>query len=202
LKVKVCGITNTKDALAAEKAGADIIGFIFAKSPRRVKPAAAGRICRALKLSTMKAGVFVNEKIKKVQAAAKELKLSIVQLSGEETPAYARNLKGIKVIKVIHVRKGMDVRKQIKKFKDFVYAFIFDTYYSGAAGGTGRVFDWKLVKKVNAPFFLAGGLNPSNVRAAVRQVRPFGVDVSSGVEARPGRKDIKKVRDFIKAVKG
>lgn len=201
-KIKVCGITNLKDALAAEKAGADIIGFVFAKSPRRVKLAAAKRICRALKLSTMKAGVFVNERIERVNALAKDLKLNMVQLSGDETASYVKGLKGVKIIKVIHVKKGRNLKSQVKKYGNRVYAFIFDTYDGRLRGGTGRIFDWDLVRKIKAPFFLAGGLNPGNVRAAVKDIRPFGVDVSSGVEARPGKKDLKKLKDFFKAIKG
>jgi phosphoribosylanthranilate isomerase len=201
-KVKVCGITNLKDALAAEKAGADIIGFIFAKSPRRIKPAAIKRIARALKMSTMKAGVFVNEDADKVNALVKELKLNFVQLSGDETPAYARKIKGAKIIKAIHVRNGTALRKQVRQFGNRVYAFLLDTYDKKKRGGTGRAFNWNLVKGVKVPFFVAGGLNPGNVKDAIKKARPFGVDVSSGIEARPGRKDMKKMKDFFKAVKG
>ena len=200
-KVKVCGITNLRDALAAERAGSDIIGFIFAKSPRRVKPAAIKRIVRALKMSTMKAGVFVNEKADRVNALVKELKLNFVQLSGDETPAYIRKIKGAKIIKVIHVKNSAAVKKQIKQFGAGVYAFLFDTYDGKKRGGTGRTFNWGLLKKIQAPFFIAGGLNPGNVAAAVKCAGPFGVDVNSGIESRPGRKDLKKMKDFFKAVK-
>jgi len=202
MKIKVCGITNLKDALAAEKAGADILGFIFAKSPRRVKPAAIVRIARALKMSTMKAGVFVNEKVDRVNTLVKELKLNFVQLSGDETPAYARRIKGAKIIKVVHVKNGQAIKKQVKQFGGRVYAFIFDTYDKKKQGGTGRVFNWALLNDIKAPFFIAGGLNPSNVKEAIKCARPFGVDVSSGIEARPGRKDMKKMKEFFKAVKG
>jgi phosphoribosylanthranilate isomerase len=202
MKVKICGITNLRDALAAEKAGADIIGFIFAKSPRRIKPAAVKRIIRALKMSTMKAGVFVNENADRVNAFVKDLKLNFVQLSGDETPVYTRRIKGAKIIKAVHVKKGSTLKKQVKKFKNRVYAFLFDTYDKQKRGGTGRVFNWALLREINEPFFIAGGLTPCNVKAAIKNARPFGVDVSSGIEARPGRKDMKKLKDFFKAVKG
>jgi phosphoribosylanthranilate isomerase len=200
-KVKVCGITNLKDALAAEKAGADIIGFIFAKSPRKVKPAVVKRICSALKLSTMKAGVFVNENADKVNAFVRDFRLNIVQLSGDETPSYMRKIRNVKIIRSIHVKDGKNLKKQVKKFGTGVYAFLFDTYDKKKYGGTGRVFNWTLVKKTGVPFFIAGGLNPGNVKDAIKNARPFGVDVSSGIESRPGRKDLKKLRDFLKAVK-
>lgn len=202
MKIKVCGITNIKDALAAEKSGADIIGFIFAKSPRRVKPAAVKRIASALKMSTMKAGVFVNEAAEKVNALVKDIRLNFVQLSGDETPAYIRRIKGAKIIKALHVKNAGSLKKQVKQFRDNVYAFLFDTYDKDRRGGTGRVFNWELIKGVKSPFFIAGGLNPVNVSEAVKCARPFGVDVNSGVEARPGRKDAKKLKDFFKAVKG
>ena len=199
-KVKICGITNLKDAVAAERSGADIIGFIFAASPRKIKPAKAGRIIRALKLSTMKAGVFVDEDAGKVNVLIKQLKLNIVQLSGAESPAYIKKIKGAKVIKTIKVRGKKSALKEARKYGRHVYALLFDTYHGRIQGGTGRTFDWKAVGGVKSPFFIAGGLKPENIREAIKQAKPFGVDVNSGVESRPGKKDLKKLKALFKAL--
>lgn len=200
--VKVCGITNLKDALAAERAGADIIGFIFAESPRRIGPGAAKRIITGLKMSTKKAGVFVDEDADRVNALIKRLKLDMVQLSGGESPAYIKKIKGARVIKTVNVLSKKSVQKEAKKYGRRVYALLFDTYRGSIHGGSGKTFDWKAVRRVKTPFFLAGGLNPVNIRGALELAKPFGVDVNSGVESRPGKKDPGKLKDFFRAVKG
>jgi phosphoribosylanthranilate isomerase len=200
MKVKICGITNLKDAVNAEKCGADIIGFIFARSPRRIRPWQAKRIIRGLKLSTMKAGVFVDEDADTVNGMIRDLKLNIVQLSGSESPAYIKKIKGSKVIKTIKVRDKKSALREARKYGGNIYALLFDTYNGGLHGGTGRIFDWRAVKYAKTPFFVAGGLNPDNIREAIKQSKPFGVDVNSGVESRPGKKDIKKIKALFKAI--
>jgi phosphoribosylanthranilate isomerase len=199
-KVKICGITNLRDALASEKAGADIIGFIFAKSPRRIKPVNAKRIIRALKLSTMKAGVFVDEAPEAINALVKSLKLNIVQLHGNESPAYARKIKGAKVIKAIRAKDRKTVLRESKRFDGIAYALLFDAFDMKTRGGTGKAFNVSMVDKIKKPFFIAGGLGPKNIREVIRKAKPYGVDVNSGVESRPGKKDHKKIKAFFKAI--
>ncbi len=202
VKVKVCGITNLKDALAAEKAGADIIGFIFARSPRRLKPAAAKKIIRGLKLSTMKAGVFVNESPDRVHAVAGDLKLNIVQLHGDENREYIKKIKNVKIIKAVRVKNVRDVKRAVKLYSRRVFALLFDTFSAKARGGTGRAFNWKILRRVKAPYFLAGGLNADNAKKAKKLLRPYGFDVNSGIESRPGKKDLKKMKSFFSAIRG
>jgi phosphoribosylanthranilate isomerase len=202
LFVKICGITNADDARAAVEAGADAIGLIFAPgSPRRVEPAAAREIASAVPAHVKKVGVFVDEAVETVNRLAREVPLDLVQLHGSETPEFAR-LVEVPVIKGVRVRRAIDV-EHLRAYK--ASAVLLDAYVEGAHGGTGKTFDWDLARPVvqaGLPVLLSGGLTPENVAEAVRRVGPWGVDVSSGVEARPGRKDHDKVRAFIKNARG
>ena len=199
-KVKVCGVTNAGDALAAERAGADIIGMIFAESPRRITPRRAAAIVRALRSSTLKAGVFADEPAARVNALVKKLKLDIVQLHGSETPAYIRRIKGARVIKAIRVRNAAQVRREARKYAGIVYALLFDTYRAGKKGGTGKTFGLKHIKGINRPYFIAGGIGPGNACRVIKASKPFGIDVNSGVESKPGRKDAALLKSFFRAV--
>jgi phosphoribosylanthranilate isomerase len=202
LFVKICGITNVEDARAAVEAGADAIGLIFAPgSPRLVEPTAAHEIASAVPAHVKKVGVFVNEAVETVNRLAREVPLDLVQLHGAETPEFTR-LVEVPVIKAVRVRGAIDV-EHLRAYK--ASAILLDTYVEGAHGGTGRTFDWDLARPVvraGLPVLLSGGLTPENVAEAVRRVQPWGVDVSSGVESRPGRKDHDKVRAFIANAKG
>ncbi len=202
VRVKICGITNLKDALAAAKAGADALGFIFAPSPRRITPAQARLICRELPPFITRVGVFVDAPIEEVRAVVEYCGLDALQLHGSESPDCCRAL-GRRVIKAFRVGDAIN-RDEVAHFP--ADAILLDTYIAGQKGGTGCTFDWQLAAglKLSRPLILAGGLTPENVRQAVATVQPYGVDVSSGVEkdGHPGKKDPEKIRRFIAAAKG
>ncbi len=205
VRVKICGITNAPDALLAAGAGADALGFIFyEKSPRYIPPERAGEIVKALPPFITPVGVFVDEDEARVLEVIHEARLSAIQLHGSETPDYCASV-GISVIKSFRVR-GPGVIEDIAPYKGVVSALLLDSYKKGEMGGTGEVFDWELAVKAREeagrwPIILSGGLTPENVGEAVKRVRPYAVDVSSGVEASPGRKDPEKVRDFVRRAK-
>jgi len=200
IKVKICGTTSLKDAFLAVESGADAIGFIFYKmSPRNISQKEAKEIILQLPPFIETVGVFVNETSDKINRIAEQCKLNSIQLHGEESPALCRRVKR-KVIKAFRV-KNADSLKSIASYK--VSGFLLDSYNDGSKGGTGQVFDWNLALRVKkqGPVILAGGLNPYNVFTAIHRVKPYGVDVCSGVENSPGIKDHEKVRAFIKSVR-
>jgi phosphoribosylanthranilate isomerase len=200
VKVKICGITNLRDALMATEAGADILGFVFARSPRQVTPEQAAEICAALPSSVTRIGVFVDSDLEFVKKTVLECNLDIAQFHGDESPEYCSSFPyaAIKAFRVKD-RASLDMLLPYR-----VEAYLLDTYVPGKAGGTGQTFDWSLAieAKKYGRIILSGGLTPDNVARAVAQVEPFAVDVSSGVEIMPGRKDPEKVKAFIKAAKG
>lgn len=201
VRVKICGITRLSDALEAVREGADALGFVFAPSPRRISANEAKKIIQPLPPFIIKVGVFVNERPERILDTVKNCGLNAVQLHGDETPEEARYLgERVPVIKAFRVKEGIDVRR-LNRYR--VSAFLFDTYVSAKPGGSGKVFDWNLVKslKLKVPVILSGGLTPQNAAFAVSSVKPYGVDVSSGVESAPGKKNQKLVRAFIREVK-
>ncbi|MCE5301110.1 MAG: phosphoribosylanthranilate isomerase [Spirochaetia bacterium] len=198
MRIKICGITNLKDARLAQALGANILGFVFADSPRKITPLQAKEIIRRIKPSVLKAGVFVNEDIAKLNDTVKKAGLNFVQLHGDESPAYIRKVRNARVIKAVKVKNRAYIKAQVKKYGKCVDALLFDTYNDRAHGGTGDVFDRRLLKGIKKTFFLAGGLNPGNVYAAIKTVRPYAVDVSSGVESTKGKKDAVKMKQFFK----
>ncbi len=200
-RVKICGITTVEDAKAAVDLGADAIGLIFARSPRQVSIRQAVRISKAVAPWTVLVGVFVNEAPERVRAVASECGLSVIQLHGLEAPGDVALIKPLKVVKTFHVDKKFE-NSQISRYRS-ADAFLVDTQVAGRLGGTGKVFDWKALKKIDfsKPLIVSGGLNPQNVGAAIRFFKPYGVDVSSGVEKAPGKKNLKKVKQFILNVK-
>lgn len=198
-KVKICGITNTADARAAVEAGADALGFIFyAKSSRCVTTLQAKRIIEKLPPFIATIGVFVDEEFGALLDAARTVGLSAVQLHGVETPEFCTLIHGVRVIKAARVRGIADI-EALGAYD--VSAYLLDAYSPDAHGGTGLKCDWSVaaegVATLKRPVILAGGLTPENVAEAVRAVRPYAVDVASGVEASPGIKDHEKVRAFI-----
>ena len=201
LRIKICGITHCDDALAAVDAGADALGFVFHEaSPRHVSIATAAEIIHQLPPFVAKVGVFVDATEETVQQVVAECGLDTVQLHGAESPAVCRRLS-VKVIKAFRVR-GLESLIELPQYD--TSAWLLDSYVPGQAGGTGARFKWDLAleaKKLGRPIILAGGLTPGNIALAVRQVRPFGVDVSTGVESEPGRKDVRKVQQFIEAAR-
>lgn len=199
-KVKVCGMTQLQDAEFAVEQGADAVGFIFyKKSPRSITMKEAREIISKLPPFVDTVGVFVNESADRVNKVADYCGLDMVQLHGEESPAFCRKIRRrvIKAFRVIDLQS----LKQMEKYP--VSGFLLDTFCADLHGGTGKTFDWNLAlpaKKMGS-VILAGGLTPRNIGRAIRQVRPYGVDVCSGVEKTPGIKDPEKVREFLKNIR-
>ena len=200
IKVKICGMTQLKDALFAVEQGVDAVGFIFyKKSPRAVTMKTVREIITKLPPLVDTVGVFVNESAERLNKIADYCGLDLVQLHGEESPAFCRKIHR-RVIKAFRV-KDLQSIKQLEKFP--VSGFLLDTFSDDLHGGTGKTFNWNLAlpAKKMGPVILAGGLTPRNILQAVRQVRPYGVDVCSGVEKSPGIKDLEKVRAFLKNIR-
>jgi len=202
VKVKICGITNVEDAQAAAAAGADLIGFVFyEKSPRFVTVEQAAAIAETVSPWVVRVGLFVDAPPALVGEAASACGLQLLQFHGDETPEYCRQF-GAMSMKAFRV-KDADTIQRLPEFR--TDAWLLDAYVPGQLGGTGHSFNWDLAVeavKLGKPVFLAGGLTTENVGEAVRKVRPYGVDVSSGVESAPGKKDHAKVKAFIEAAKG
>jgi phosphoribosylanthranilate isomerase len=204
IKVKICGITNALDAQVAVSAGADALGFIFyTKSPRFVQPMVAKHIISELPPFVLPIGVFVNEEPKRVRDIMEECGLALAQLHGDETPAYCESLER-PILRGIRLRdRGSFLAMAEYKGRAGVRGFVVDAFSESAYGGTGKITDWNLASEAAkaAPILLAGGLLPGNVQEAIQKVKPYGVDVSSGVEASPGKKDPTKVKAFVHAAK-
>ncbi len=202
LKIKICGITNLEDAQLAVQAGADALGFIFyPQSPRFVEIQVVKSIVNQLPPFVLPVGVFVNEEQSMVQNVMDVCGLALAQLHGEESPAYCESL-GHPVLKGIRLRDRTSFLALAEyKGRAGVRGFVLDAFSESAYGGTGEIADWNLAAEAAhaAPILLAGGLSSENVQEAIQQVQPYGVDVSSGVEARPGQKDPNKVQAFIHA---
>ena len=200
IKIKVCGTTNLRDALFAVDSGADAIGFIFyKKSPRYILQKDAKDIVAKLPPFVETVGVFVNETSDRVNRIAEQCKLTAIQLHGDESSAFCRRIKR-RVIKAFRVKDT----NSFKGMADYdVSGFLLDSYNEESKGGTGKTFDWNLAlrAKKQGPIILAGGLNPYNVYTAIHRVKPYGVDVCSGVEKSPGIKDSVKIDEFIKSVR-
>jgi phosphoribosylanthranilate isomerase len=201
VRVKICGVTSLADAQVAVEAGADALGFNFyEKSPRFIPTAAAADISRALPPFTLRTGVFVNPAEELVRRAIGECDLNLLQFHGDEPPDFCTQF-GLMSMKAFRIRDAGSLKELTKYQTD---AWLLDACSSDTFGGTGEKFNWNLAieaQRPGKPVFLAGGLTPENVTEAIRQVQPFGVDVSSGVESSPGRKDHARVRAFIKAAK-
>lgn len=202
LKVKICGITNVADAVAAVESHADALGFVFsAPSPRRVTISTAAGIVRDLPPWVVKVGVFVDADEDTVVRAIGECGLNLLQFHGNEPPEYCLQF-GVMSMKAFRIRDAESLTILPRYRTD---AWLLDAYVRDKAGGTGQTFNWDLAVEANRlgrPIFLAGGLTPENVADAVRKVRPYAVDVSGGVESEPGRKDHARVRAFIEAARG
>lgn len=203
LKIKICGITNLEDAENAAALGVDALGFIFAKSPRQVNTGTVKKICQALPPFLTRVGVFVDEDLEKVNQIAAECCLDAIQLHGLESPEYCQ-LVHRRVIKALRVKKEASL-KILEQYKDVACAFLLDAYEPGEKGGTGKTFDWGLAakakKKIKKPIILSGGLNATNIQKALKTMRPDAVDLNSGVESEPGKKDYQKMQDIIKIIR-
>jgi phosphoribosylanthranilate isomerase len=202
VKVKICGITNWADAKRAADAGADFLGFNFYRlSPRYISPAKARQIVGRLPKRVRAVGVFVNEREEKMLDIARTIGLDMLQLHGDESPSEVASLRRrLPVIKA--VRAGKSFRPaQLAKFKR-ASAILLDGFDRRLRGGTGKTFDWRVAHRAKryARIFLAGGLTPENIGDAIRTAEPYAVDVCSGVEAKPGKKDPKRMRALTHAV--
>ncbi|MBL7141261.1 MAG: phosphoribosylanthranilate isomerase [Planctomycetes bacterium] len=212
IRVKICGITRPEWACAAAEAGADAIGLIFAESPRQILPETAAEIIAALPPWVAPVGVFVDAPAAEVRGLAERLHLAAVQLHGDEPPQMLADLGPVKILKVFGVASEADL-EAARRWRDRAEAlgrtpdaYLVDARVPGGPrGGTGRAADWALVARMQQEGFrsliLAGGLGPENVVEAVRAVRPWGVDTSSGTEASPGEKSPEKIRAFVEAVR-
>ena len=199
VRVKICGITRAEDALLAASLGVDALGFVFADSPRRIAPEEASGIINGLPPFVTTVGLFVDEPAEHVEAVIEECGLDILQFHGDETPGYCAGFcKNKRVVKAFRM-KGEETLARLEAYRD-VDAYLLDAYSPEKKGGTGEVFKWELAvkaKKFGKPIILAGGLTVNNVQEAIRIVRPSGVDVSSGVESSPGKKDPQLLKEFI-----
>ena len=200
VKVKICGIRSLEEAEAALDEGADALGFNFwPGSPRYIPPRSASEIIARLSPMASTVGVFVNEDAGRVLEIATDLQLSAVQLHGDESPDFCARLASAKIIKAIRVGQDFDL-SVIERYS--VAMVLLDSDIRGSYGGTGQRFDWRIAVEAKrlAPIILAGGLNSENVWDAITHVRPAAIDVCSGVEAEPGRKDLTKLRSFMAVV--
>ena len=204
-RIKLCGITTLDDARMAVEVGAWAVGCIlWPQSPRRCDPAEAARIAAAVRRRAHVCGVFVNQHLDEVTGLVDGLGLTMVQLHGDEGPAFCAEVArrtGAKVMKAAQVRTGADVRGLEAFHTDF---HLVDAHVPGMRGGTGETFDWELVRarRSKVPLVLSGGLRPDNVAEAIAVTHPFAVDTASGTEASPGVKDPEKVAAFVEAVQG
>jgi len=200
-EIKICGITDPDDALAAAGAGADALGFIFyPKSPRCVSPGRAREIIAALPRTVSKVGVFVNDDPDRIEEIAGICGLDLIQLHGDETPEYCRRFPASMVIKALSPRTAAD----LEGVADYpVRAILVDASAPGRYGGTGKTSNWHLAKSLahSCTLILSGGLNSGNIQDAIASVSPDAVDINSGVESAPGRKDHDKIRDIIEMIR-
>ncbi len=199
LRIKICGITRPEDALLAENAGAWALGFIFAKNtPRFITPESACEIINRLSENIQKVGVFVNSTLEEVTKISKRAGLTKIQLHGEESAEFcteAASLTGKEVIKAFRIRDEKDL-EQINSYKKVISYILLDTYSETRHGGTGKTFDWQIAQKAHCydlPLILAGGLTPGSIIPAYEQVKPFALDLSSGLEKSKGIKDSEKI---------
>lgn len=205
VRVKICGITQPEDAVAAVDAGADALGFVFVPgTPRYVTTEQAAAVVRVLPPFVSKVGLFVDASLDEIRDTVRAVGLDTVQLHGAETPQFCAALQGVAVrLKAFRVR-GPETLGDVYRYEGTAEAYLLDAYVPGVAGGTGATFDWELAvaaRELGRPLILAGGLTPETAADAVRQVRPYAVDVSSGVERAPGRKDPDKVCRFVREVR-
>jgi len=202
MEVKICGITNHEDALAATELGVSALGFIFARSQRQITPEKARDIITKIPPFVKTVGVFVDEKHAKIKEIIRYCGLDLIQLHGDESPELCNELMP-HTIKAIRIKDESSIRSACA-YHGKVRALLLDTFSRNKAGGTGKTFDWKLAKKIKRqeiPIILSGGLGPSNIDMAVRTVKLYAVDVNSGVEERPGKKSYVLIRDLMEKVR-
>ena len=200
-RIKICGITNKDDALTAVRLGASALGFVFyKKSPRYVSPYKARKIIEILPPFVVPVGVFVNQQEGALKDIVNFCGITTVQLHGDEPPVYCRRLKQFKLIKAFRIKDHVDW-DAVNQYET-ISGLLFDAYHEDQYGGGGRSFNWDLLneKKISKPLILSGGLNAQNAVEALNCVKPYALDVSSGVEAAPGKKDHLMLEEFFRVV--
>ena len=202
-RIKICGLTRLEDALVAVSLGADALGFVFvSESPRCILPEKAAAISLKLPAFVTRVGVFKDQEPDWIKKVVHRCGLHIVQLHGQESPEYCQSLR-LDYIKAFRIKDEASL-EPLTRYRDLTRkkAFLLDTFVPDQSGGTGKTFDWRLAQMASgfAPIILSGGINPENVDKAIVQVRPFAVDVASGIELAPGRKDPDKMRAFVRQV--
>ena len=203
VKVKICGITNPQDASMAIELGADALGFVFAPSPRQVTPENVRQIVDNLPPFVRTVGVFVNEDLRTIRDIADFCGLDMIQLHGDESPAFCRELMPY-TVKAFRL-KDASTLSSIGLYRGQIRALLLDTYQKGLKGGTGKAFNWNLAVRAMAfgvPVILSGGLGPLNIQRAIATVRPYAVDVNSGIEERPGQKDPTLMKRLMEKING
>lgn len=199
-KIKICGLSRPEDIEMVNEFMPDYIGFVFAKSKRQVNDLEAQKLKNDLNPAIKVVGVFVNDHIERIINLYNRGTIDLIQLHGDEGEDYIRKLKvqvAAPIIKAIPVRSNWDIRNAEKLNHDYL---LFDTYSQRQRGGTGKTFDWNMISNISRPFYIAGGINVNNVLQAIRQVKPYAIDVSSGVET-DGYKDKEKIRQLISRIK-
>ena len=197
-RVKFCGFTHQDDVIHAVSLGVDALGFVFyAPSSRYVAPEQAKTLMRAVPAFVTRVGLFVDEEAETVQRTFEIARLNLIQYHGDESPEFCDDV-GLPYIKAFRVQKGMNLRSEIDRYPN-ASGFLLDAYVKGQPGGTGERFDWELIPQSHAPIILAGGLTPDNAKDAIDQVAPWALDVSGGIEIKPGRKDPDKMARFMDA---
>jgi phosphoribosylanthranilate isomerase len=200
VRVKICGITRLEDVASSVRCGADALGFVFtARSKRQVSVEHAGALIRAVPAFVCRVGLFMDAEPEEVRRTLERVPLNLLQFHGNESAAYCEQFDR-PYIKAVSMAAGSDWRGVLRAHRSAA-AFLLDSHAPGSAGGTGKVFDWDSIPPIDAPVVLAGGLTCENVAEAVRRVRPWAVDVSSGVEDAPGIKNAEKIRQFISEAK-
>ncbi|MBI1176690.1 phosphoribosylanthranilate isomerase [bacterium] len=198
--IKICGITNLADARAAVDAGADALGFMFYRPSKRfIEPMAAREIIEQMPANVAKVGVFVNPSAAEAREARSASGIDTIQFHGEEAPEFCAMFRPSRIWKAFRIKDATSLA-ELGRYSE-ADGWLLDSHVAGSHGGTGQGFDWSLAvaaKKLGRPIIVAGGLNPENVTDAVVTIRPFGLDVSSGVESAPGKKDAAKIAEFIR----
>ena len=202
IKVKICGITNSDDASKAVELGVDALGFIFAPSPRRIRPEEAHSIIAALPPFVIAVGVFVNEEPATIRKVAETCGLDLLQLHGDESAEVCAELMP-RAVKAFRIKSERSL-DEVQPYLGNVKALLFDTFSEKVRGGTGKTFDWSVAakaKRFGVPLILSGGLSPANIAEAITTVRPYAVDVNSGIEERPGKKDHRLMRALMEVIR-
>lgn len=199
VKVKICGITRLEDIGVAADSGVDFLGFVFAPSPRRISLEQANILLEAVPAGIRKVGLFMNQDVAEIEHITRNSYLDLLQFHGAEDNVFCTGF-GMPFIKAIAMGGGISFRDNPLDYPD-ADGFLYDGHEPGKAGGSGQAFDWRMLRPGHAPLWLAGGLNPENVSEAINLVRPWAVDVSSGVEIAPGIKDHDKIKSFVAAVR-